>query len=328
MGLFISLDGGMNWLRSKYQNMPWYNLVRDLKIHPKTHDLIVASHGRGIYIIDDLQPLREMIQSDLNNDFILYPIQSFKYNYGAQYPQPAETIAGWVGENKTVSPTIYYYLKQRSNDAVKIEVYDAANKKIKDINGTGLKGLNKVNWGLTINPPKVAQGGFIAGSSVLYSGFIAPRVPVGKYKIVVNAEGKKSEQFLQIEANPQKGLTTSSIALLYQQAMRLYNLQEKLFVLVDSLDKTIAAINKSDTTALKTKDQLKKLDSFKREIIELNRKTIFFDEFKYRRRLSDLYLAVAMAIEPLSAKQEKGLLLMEEEFEAFKKQFYSLIATR
>lgn len=328
MGLFISLDGGMNWLRSKYQNMPWYNLVRDLKIHPKTHDLIVASHGRGIYIIDNLQPLREMIQSDLNKDFILYPIQSFKYNYGEQYPQPAENIAGWVGENKTVSPTIYYYLKQRSNDAVKIEVYDANNKKIKDLNGTGLKGLNKVNWGLTINPPKVAQGGFIAGSSVLYSGFIAPRVPVGKYKIVVNAEGKKSEQFLLIEANPQKGLTASSIALLYQQSMRLYNLQEKLFVLVDSLDKTIATISKSDTTELKTKDQLKKLDSFKREIIELNRKTIFFDEFKYRRRLSDLYLAVAMAIEPLSVKQEKGILLLEEEFEALKKQFYALIATR
>ncbi len=325
MGLFISLDGGNTWMRSKYQNMPWYNLVRDLKIHPQTHDLIIASHGRGIYIMDNLQPLREMVQSDLSKDFIVYPIQSFKYNYSAQYPQPAENIVGWVGENKSVAPTIYYYLKQRSNDAVKIEVYDATNRKIKDFNGTGLKGLNKVSWDLTINPPKVALGGFIAGSSVQYAGLIAPRVPIGKYKIVVKADGKTEEQFIQIEANPQKGLTVASIALLYKQAMRLHSLEEQLYVLVDSLNKTITSLSKTDTTETTVKEKLKKLDTFKREVIELNRKTIFFDEFKYRRRLSDMYLAVSMSIEPLSEKQEKGIVLLEDELVALKKQFYSLI---
>ena len=325
MGLFISLDGGANWMRSKYQNMPWYNMVRDIKIHPQTNDLIIASHGRGIYIIDNLQPLRELVKSDVNQDAIVFPIQAFKYSYAPQLSQPASNLTGWVGENKAVAPTFYYYLKQRSNSGVKIEIYDAANKKIKDVNGTGVKGLNKVYWDLTMNPPKVARGGFIVQTSILASSVIGPKVLTGKYKVVVKADGKEYVQYIQIEANPAKGFDAASITLLNKQSIRLYDLQERLFGLVDSLDKTVAVISKTDTTNAATKEKLKSFDTFKREIIELNRKSIFFDEFKYRRRVSDLYVAVATSIEPLSISQEKGIGLLEEQFVDFQKRFFSML---
>ncbi len=325
MGLFISLDGGANWMRSKYQNMPWYNLVRDIKIQPQTNDLIIASHGRGIYIIDNLQPLRELVKSDVNQAVILFPIQVFKYNYSPQLSQPASNLAGWVGDNKVLAPTFYYYLKERSNSGVKIEIYDAANKKIKDVNGTGLKGLNRVYWDLSINPPKVARGGFIVQTSILSSSVIGPKVIAGKYKVVVKADGKDYIQFIQIDANPAKGFDAASIALLNKQGMRLYDLQERLFGLVDSLDKTVAVVGKGDTTSAAAKEKLTSFDIFKREIIELNRKSIFFDEFKYRRRVSDLYVAVATSIEPLSTSQEKGIGLLEEQFVVFQKRFFAML---
>jgi len=325
MGLFISLDGGANWMRSKYQNMPWYNLVRDIKIQPETNDLIIASHGRGIYIIDNLQPLRELVKSDVNQSVIVYPIQSFKYGYAPQFSQPASNLTGWVGENKVLAPTFFYYLKERSNSGVKIEIYDVANKKIKDVNGTGLKGLNKVYWDLSMNPPKVARGGFIVQTSILFSSVIGPKVLTGKYKVVVKADGKEYIQFIQIEANPAKGFDVASISLLNKQSMRLFDLQERLFGLVDSLDKTVAVIAKGDTTVASTKEKLKSFDTFKREIIELNRKSIFFDEFKYRRRVSDLYVAVATSIEPLSVSQEKGIGLLEEQFIDFQKRFFAML---
>lgn len=325
MGLFISLDGGNNWMRSKYQDMPWYNLVRDIKIQPQTNDLVIASHGRGIYIIDNLQPLRELVKSDVNQAANLFPIQSFKYDYSPQYPQPATNLEGWAAGSSVIAPTFFYYLKERSSSGVKIEIYDATNKKIKDLNGTSLKGLNKVYWGLNMNPPKVAKGGFIAQTSILASSVIAPKVPIGKYKVVVIADGKEYTQHIQIEANPAKGFDVAMLSLLYKQSMRLYNLQEHLFQLIDSLDKTVAIISKTDTTLAATKEKLKKLDSFKREIIELNRKSIFFDEFKFRRRVSDLYVAVANSIEPLAPSQEKGIGVLEEEFLVFQKRFFELI---
>jgi hypothetical protein len=325
MGLFISLDGGNNWMRSKYQNMPWYNLVRDIKIQPQTNDLVIASHGRGIYIIDNIQPLREMVKSDLAQSVLFYPIQNFKYEYSPQYPQPASNLTGWAVGSRVIAPTFYYYLKERSNSGVKIEIYDAANKKIKDLNASSAKGLNKVYWDLSVNPPKVAQGGYIAQSSVLISSVIGPKVDIGKYKIVVKADGKEYVQNIQIEANPAKGLDAASIALLNKQSMRLFNLHERLFTLVDSLDKTVKVLAKGDTTVPVVKEKLHKLDSFKREIVELNRKSIFFDEFKYRRRVSDLYYSVASGLEPLSTSQEKGITLLEDQFVVFQKRFFELL---
>jgi hypothetical protein len=91
------------------------------------------------------------------------------------------------------------------------------------------------------------------------------------------------------------------------------------------LDKTVKLISKGDTTATAVKEKLSKLDSFKREIVELNRKSIFFDEFKYRRRVSDLYVTVATGLEPLSASQEKGITVLEDQFLVFQKRFFELI---
>jgi hypothetical protein len=312
-------------MRSKYQEMPWYNLVRDIKIHPQTGDLLIASHGRGIYIVDDLQPLRELVKSDINAPVILYPANDFTYDYSAQVPSTGSNIDGYTAGSKVVLPAINYYLKQRSEDVVKIEIYDGANKKIKDINATAVKGLNKVYWPFNINPPKVAKGGFVAGSSVFYSGLVAPRVPVGKYKVVLLAGGKKYQQFINIKPNDAKGFSTKNVDKLYQQAMRLYSLHEKLAVLVDTMDKSIAALTKIDNKTAANQVALSSLDSMRKEILELNRKTIFFDEFKYRRRLSDLYFEVATSLNPLSASKEGSIDLLEKEFMVFYNQFYGIL---
>jgi len=325
MGLFFSLDGGNNWMRSKYQNMPWYNLVRDIQVHPVTGDLLIASHGRGIYVVDDLQPLRDLVKSDINADVVFFPAASFKYDFAAQGPSTGPNVAGWTEASKVIAPAFNYYLKQRSNDIVKLEVYDAANKKIKDINGTNNKGLNKVYWPLNGNPPKVAKGGFIAESAVFYSGVIGPKVPVGKYRVVLKANGKTYEQFIKITPNDAKGFSASNMEKLYQQNMRLHGLHEKLAVLVDSMDNTMAALKKVTNKTAAQQKTYSNLDSMRYEILELKRQTVFFDEFKYRRRLSDLYFEVALALEPLSASKEGSITLMEKEFDKIRKDVYTLM---
>ncbi|NBQ48001.1 MAG: hypothetical protein EBU33_06060, partial [Sphingobacteriia bacterium] len=73
MGLFATLDGGQNWFRMK-NNIPEYVLARDIQIHPTTHDLIIASHGRGIFVVDDIRALRQLSKEKLEEDVYLYPI--------------------------------------------------------------------------------------------------------------------------------------------------------------------------------------------------------------------------------------------------------------
>jgi photosystem II stability/assembly factor-like uncharacterized protein len=327
MGLFISLDGGSTWMRSKYQEMPWFNQVRDIKIHPQTNDLVIASHGRGIYIIDNLEPLRQLVKSNLNEEVIFYPAKDFVYDFPPQAPATGQNIGGYISGNKVNLPTFTYYLKERSSDVVKLEIYDQDNKKIRDINGTSVKGLNKVYWPYNINPPRVAKGGFVAGSSVLYSGFIAPKVPVGRYKAVLTAGGKKYEQFITLKPNDAKNFTANDINQLYRQGMRLYQLHEKLAVLVDTLDKTFTTTAKLQNKTPGEEALHLSLDSMRKEILELNRKTVFFDEFKFRRRLSDVYLEVAVALEPLSATKVGTIDLLEKEFDGFNTRFYRLLKT-
>jgi hypothetical protein len=323
-GFFISLNAGKTWMRSKYQNLPWYSLVRDIKIHPATNDLVIATHGRGVYIIDNIQPLREMVQSDLSKPFLFYPIQPFKYEFGAQYPQSAPNLIGYAGASKSLAPTFYYYLKERSNDIVKIEIYNSENKKIKDLNGSGLKGLNKVYWTLTSNPPRVARGGFISQSSVQAAGILGPKVPAGKYRVVIKAGKDSSVQILSVLPNPAAGLSEAALQKMYQQNMRLFVLEEQLATIVDTIDAKLSVWGKQ-TTNDEISKKIKSLDSFKRELIELNRKSIFFDEQKFRRKISDFYLDMVRALEPLSESQEKGINVLEAEMKVYQDRLKSLL---
>lgn len=325
MGLFISLDAGANWMRSKYQGMPWYNLVRDIKIHPETGDLMLASHGRGIYILDDIQPLRELVQADIAAAALLLPVKDFVYHFDPQAPATGETISGWTSESKTSLPKFWYYLKEQSKKVIKIEIYNSQNQKIKDLNGTAQKGLNVVMWPLSINPPRVAKGGFIAGSSVLYSGFLTPKVVPGKYKVVLLADTQRIEREFWVKPNPSEGLSAASIEKLYQQGMRVYKIHEKLADLVDSMDRTIARIGLTKDPIPADQKKVQQLDSMRHELLELKRQTIFFDEFKFRRKVSDLYLELAMALEPFPASKEASITLLEQEFVNFEKKVFSIM---
>jgi photosystem II stability/assembly factor-like uncharacterized protein len=324
-GLFISLDAGKSFMRSKYQGMPWFNLVRDLKIHPKTGDLVIASHGRGIYIIDDLQPLRDLAKNDTEKDHLFFKPADFPYDFAPQLPATGSNIAGWTEAGKTLMPSFNYYLKQKSNDIVKFEIFDATGKKVKDLNGSNNKGLNKVYWPLSSNPPKVAKGGFIAQSMVFYSGVYGPKVPTGKYKVVMKVDGKSYEQLINILPNDAKGFTVANVAKLHAQSTRMFQLHEALAVLVDSLDKTLGTWQKISNPSADQIKKTAKLDSMRHEILELKRQTIFYDELKYRRKVSDLYMEIATSFEPLSPSKEIAIGLLEKEFLLIQKQVFEMM---
>jgi hypothetical protein len=325
MGLFISIDAGATWMRSKYQNIPWYALVRDIKVVPHTGDLAIATHGRGIYVLDNLASLRRLIKSDLAKDVHFYPVANFKYDFAPQVPSEDGNLAGWVAGNKANLPAFEYYLKQRSEQSVKIVLYDANNVKIKDINATSNKGLNRVYWGLDQNPCKVALGGFTAGSSVLFSSVLGPKVKVGKYKAVLEVGDQKFEQSFLIEPNDEKGFTAIKINQLNEQSMRLFRLHEKLAVLVDSLDRSINQLSKKDNKTSIEIEKFNSLDSLRKEIIETNRKTVFFDEFKFRRRLSDVYFSLILGLEPFSPSRIGAINVLEDEYKKIEQTFYGLI---
>jgi len=323
MGLFLSLDGGQNWMRSKYQNIPWFALVRDLKIS-NSGDLAIATHGRGIYVMDNLSSLRRIIKTPIDKEVVFFPVKPFVYDVQAQTPGSYGNLEGWTAGSKAQLPVMEYFLKDKSMQAIKIQLFDSKGNKIRDLNASGNKGLNKVYWGLDQNPPKVAVGGFTAGSTVLFSSVIGPRAPIGTYKAVLQIGDAKYEQAVQLVENPRKGFSAQTIQSIYNQSMRLFKLHEQLYQLVDSMDKQIAGLKKNEQRTEIESYKLKQLDSLRAEIIETNRKTVFFDEFKYRRKLSDVYVAICTALEPFSPSKIGAIEVLEKEFDTLRKAYAAI----
>jgi hypothetical protein len=323
MGLFLSLDGGQNWMRSKYQNIPWFALVRDLKIS-NSGDLAIATHGRGIYVLDNLSSLRRITKTAIEKEVVFFPVQPFVYDVQAQTPSSYGNLEGWTAGSKAQLPVMEYFLKDKSMQAIKIQLFDSKGNKIRDLNASGNKGLNKVYWGLDQNPPKVAVGGFTAGSTVLFSSVIGPRAPIGTYKAVLQIGDAKYEQAVQLVENPRKGFSAQTIQSIYNQSMRLFKLHEQLYQLVDSMDKQIAVLKKNEQRTEIESNKLQQLDSLRAEIIETNRKTVFFDEFKYRRKLSDVYVAICIALEPFSPSKIGAIEVLEKEFDTLRKAYAAI----
>jgi hypothetical protein len=168
-------------------------------------------------------------------------------------------------------------------------------------------------------------GGFTAGSSVLFSSVLGPKVKTGKYKAVLEVGDQKFEQTFLIEPNDEKGFTAIKINQLHEQSMRLFRLHEKLAVLVDSLDRSINLLSSKTNKFSIEVEKYNALDSLRKEIIETKRKTVFFDEFKFRRRLSDVYFSLILGIEPFSPSRIGAINVLEDEFIKIEKTFYGLM---
>ncbi|MFO7980856.1 MAG: hypothetical protein R6V00_08500 [Candidatus Aminicenantes bacterium] len=145
-----TIDGGKNWVSMK-NNMPT-NSVHDLVIHPRENELIVATHGRGIYVTD-ISPLQQTNQEILNKDLHLFEIQDeIQWHY-----LPRGQIYGqrqFTAPNEPVGVKIVYYVKENAEKEALITITDPYGEKIRELKGKTLAGFNKVIWDMRKEPEK------------------------------------------------------------------------------------------------------------------------------------------------------------------------------
>jgi hypothetical protein len=139
----FSIDGGKSWTRMR-NNMPTQP-VHDLVIHPRENDLVIATHGRGIFIAD-ISPLQELAPQVLAKDAHLFKIESKVRWVGAKNIHSSSS--NYNGESEPNGLVIYYYLKNSVKDEVKLSVYKG-NMLINEIKGSSDAGINKVVWNMT-----------------------------------------------------------------------------------------------------------------------------------------------------------------------------------
>ncbi|MBI5372721.1 MAG: glycosyl hydrolase [Sphingobacteriales bacterium] len=316
MGLFATLDGGQNWFRMK-NKIPEYVPVRDMQIHPRTNDLVIATHGRGIMIIDDISPVRNLKKETAEKEVVLFPPAPITLTMGQFGNGGFPATGGWVAPNPPSVPPIKYYLKDRvSKGEVKAEIYDAGGKLVQSIPAGKRKGVNMVYWNLGMKPPRIASG----GSKLDFSGFLAPMVLPGEYTVKLRVADSVYTTKLKLVHDPaDKNFTLEDRKKQYKAAMDLYQLHERLATLVDTINDRQKILkdnmDKVKDSSLKKsmmayQDELEKLRA---ECLATKQKSVFVDEKRLREEITEIYAGITgQEAAPSNLQVQRTITLQSE----------------
>ena len=294
MGLFATLNGGKDWFRMK-NNIPWYALVRDMKIHPETNDLIVATHGRGILIVDDIAAMRNLTTNIIEKDFHLFETVEINLSTGNFGDGGFPSTGGWVSPNAPSLKPFQYYLKDRFNGgSIKLEILDESGKLVQSLPGTTRKGINRVTWNQRMAPPKTATGSTKRDIGAVF----APQVLPGNYTLKMKVgKDEYSQQFKLVHAD-KNGFSEEERKSQFAAAMELYNMHGRLATLVNDIVEKQKTY-KDKISGLKNKKSVKwgtgyidSLENLRGELIPTKQTSIFADESRLREDISQVYVAI------------------------------------
>ncbi len=294
-GLFASVDAGASWFRMK-NHIPDYSLVRDIDINPATNDLLIATHGRGILILDNIAPLRSLTKDIIEKDVHFFSIKPLVLSNGKLSGMGMPSTGGWEAPNPEAIPPIQYYLKERiSIGEVKMEIIDPSGKVVKTLPGTIRKGINQLTWDLRMKPPKVASG----GTRVDQASFMAPMVMPGDYTVKLTVADKIYTQPLKlIHDVTNKDFTLQDRQLQYKTAMDLYHLHERLAVTVDSINarqkmlKENIPLVKDSVTKNLMQQYMARLEALRGTLLFTKPNVGITNERKLREDITDVYGAI------------------------------------
>lgn len=296
MGMFVSLDAGNNWFRMK-NNIPEFALVRDIQVHPSENALIIGTHGRGVYVFDDISALRTMNKEVAEKEIHLFKISEMVLSDG-KYGGGSPFSGGWNAPNPEELVPIQYYLKDRLMDGdVKIEIYDQDKKLVQTIPGGKRKGINKVYWNFRMKPPKVAEG----GTKLDFGGFLAPQVLPGTYSVKLKVGDRELQDQIILIHRDEKNYTLEDRKLQYEAGMKYFKMHEDLAKTVDDINREQKLIKESKEKFKSKKSKeaadqyFDQLENLRSTLLATKQKSIFADETKLREEITEAYSAVVQS---------------------------------
>jgi len=205
-GMFVSLDGGKQWQRFS-TGLPTVR-VDDILVHPRDNDLIIGTHGRSIWILDDISALQQMTSEAAAADVTLFaPRPAVAWRNDITQSITTGGSKFFRGDNPAPGTAISYHLKSAPAGDVKITITDVTGRVVREIAGTKEAGLNRVQWNLRGNPIQAAAGGRgMAGGGGQAGGGRGgfgggPAVEPGTYLLKLTVGGKDYTQKIVVEAD-------------------------------------------------------------------------------------------------------------------------------
>lgn len=259
--VFFSVDDGENWQILR-MNMPGSS-ARDLVIHED--DLVVGTHGRSIWILDNISPLRSLAKMDPKKSFLFPPAQATRVRHDmfSDTPLPPEEPAG---KNPPDGATLDYYLSQQAKE-VRIEIVGNQGEIIKSFSSldkpevvdsltmayptywvrpsktlSSNAGHHRLVWDLRYAAPKGAQRQYSIAAVYMNSasGPVGPFVHPGTYTVRLWVDGAVQENKIDVRLDPRTTISASDLQLQTDNSLICYKAYNQIQDLRDIIDVKLA----------------------------------------------------------------------------------------
>ncbi len=237
-GAYVSFDRGAAW-RSLRLNMPPTS-VHDLRVQPEAVDLIAGTHGRGIYILDDLTPFEGFTAArDGGVPALFQPRPTYAWyiwwsgQYGTHDDECCVPAGVFSGTDPEYGALLSYYLPSETS-GVAIDVLDSTGALVRRLDAPGDAGIDRTSWDLLAQP-------VIAWNAARdwNKAWSAPQVVPGTYTVRLHAGDRTGERSLEVRADPRAHWTQAQYVARYD--------------FIDQLDHELSAVD----TALNRLDALR-----------------------------------------------------------------------
>ncbi len=223
IGVYVSIDRGASWARLK-GNLPTVP-VDDIAIHPRENDLILGTHGRSAWIMDDISPLEHLSRDVMAGAGHVFPMKQTTMwaqkgdwpFYGATYSAP----------NPPRATRVRYWLRDAVDDGVELAITDAAGGVVRTLEGPGEPGIHEILWDWRHEAPYEVEPG--SGGGGRFGG--APEGPVvmpGTYTVTLALGDERWSAEARIEADPRRPMTMADRRARQDVLMALHALAKPL----------------------------------------------------------------------------------------------------
>jgi len=279
-GFFLSIDAGAHWVRFG-ANLPTVP-VNDFLIHPRDGDLVLATHGRGIWILDHAAALEELTPAVLASPahlFTLRPAREIRFTN----PKAHQGDMVFRGPNPPAGAIIDYYLRD-GGGTPKVTIVDGGGRTVRTLAATSNRGVNRIVWDLR-RPP--FDTGLEPGRA-LHGPFVEP----GDYVVRLEAAGQVLEQTVRVEDDPRIDVAPDVRRAWIASLMSVGALNQSVEAVVVRARKAVAAVAKSGVVSAEGKEEAQATLTAAEEL---------------RSRVAELYGALEGHVGPPTADQRQQL---------------------
>jgi photosystem II stability/assembly factor-like uncharacterized protein len=277
-GMYVSFDDGDHW-QSLQLNLP-NTSYRDIVVHG--NDLVVATYGRGIYVLDDISPLRQMMNGATEETHLFAPgvATRVRRNVGNDTPFPPEVPHA---ANPPDGAIIYYSLNTKPLAPVTIEVLDTSGTVVRHMTSAPQEpvkeaarppepnfwiappfqlpaeaGGNRTNWDIRADAPPAFTHSFEinANPGLTPPSPLGPLVPPGRYTLRLTVDGKTYTQPVTVVNDPRSPATAAAVRAQYALQLRVVAAMQTSWDGYQQVAAARAALGGGTDSASKARDSI------------------------------------------------------------------------